>query len=285
MIDLDSHLLRAFLAVAEIGTVSGAAATLNRTQAAVSMQLRKLEDLVGVRLFSRSSKGLSLTEQGRIMLPYAREIVTLGDEAGKRLTGKTIRDRIRLGVVEDFAAGHLIEILRNFRDQNPDIEIDIIIEPNRRLAELFNNGALDVAVCDSTCLPRKPTLTWTEYLMWTVRSDFVVDAGKPLPIIMFEEGCPWTIPTMGALSQRNIKWKTACVASTLVAMATAVRVGIGIGPMIASTQPEGCRTLDKSSDLPGPIRIEIGLYNQPEIAEGARYLVEFIARHAAMLPA
>lgn len=285
MLDLDSYLLRAFLTVAEIGTVSGAAATLNRTQAAVSMQLRKLEELVGVRLFLRSSKGLSLTAQGQIMLPYAREIVTLADEVGKRLSGKTIRDRVRLGVVEDFAAGYLIEILRNFRDQNPDIEIDIIIEPNRRLATLFNDGLLDLTVCDVSCLSRKPTLVWTEYMMWTVRSDFVVDATKPLPIIMFDEGCPWTIPVTGALSQRNIAWKTACVASTLVAVATAVRVGIGIAPMIANTQPDGCRTLDKSSDLPAPVRIEIGLYSQPEIAEGARYLVEFIARHAAMLPA
>ncbi|MBO9629565.1 LysR family transcriptional regulator [Shinella sp. WSJ-2] len=285
MLDLDSYLLRAFLTVAEIGTVSGAAATLNRTQAAVSMQLRKLEELVGVRLFLRSSKGLSLTAQGQIMLPYAREIVTLADEVGKRLSGKTIRDRVRLGVVEDFAAGYLIEILRNFRDQNPDIEIDIIIEPNRRLATLFNDGLLDLTVCDISCLSRKPTLVWTEYMMWTVRSDFVVDATKPLPIIMFDEGCPWTIPVTGALSQRNIAWKTACVASTLVAVATAVRVGIGIAPMIANTQPDGCRTLDKSSDLPAPVRIEIGLYSQPEIAEGARYLVEFIARHAAMLPA
>lgn len=285
MLDLDSYLLRAFLTVAEIGTVSGAAATLNRTQAAVSMQLRKLEELVGVRLFLRSSKGLSLTAQGQIMLPYAREIVTLADEVGKRLSGKTICDRVRLGVVEDFAAGYLIEILRNFRDQNPDIEIDIIIEPNRRLATLFNDGLLDLTVCDISCLSRKPTLVWTEYMMWTVRSDFVVDATKPLPIIMFDEGCPWTIPVTGALSQRNIAWKTACVASTLVAVATAVRVGIGIAPMIANTQPDGCRTLDKSSDLPAPVRIEIGLYSQPEIAEGARYLVEFIARHAAMLPA
>ncbi len=285
MLDLDSYLLRAFLAVAEIGTVSGAAATLNRTQAAVSMQLRKLEELVGVRLFLRSSKGLSLTAQGQVMLPYAREIVTLADEAGKRLSGKTIRDRVRLGVVEDFAAGYLIEILRNFRDQNPDIEIDIIIEPNRRLAALFNDGLLDLTVCDTSCLQRKPTLVWTEYMMWTVRSDFIVDAARPLPIIMFDEGCPWTIPVTGALSQRNIAWKTACVASTLVAVATAVRVGIGIAPMIVNTQPEGCRTLDKSSDLPGPVRIEIGLYSQPEMAEGARHLVEFIARHAAMLPA
>ncbi len=158
MLDLDSYLLRAFLAVAEIGTVSGAAVTLNRTQVAVSMKLRKLEDLVGVRLFVRSSKGLSLTAQGQIMLPYAREIVTLADEVGKRLSGKTIRDRVRLGVVEDFAAGYLIEILRNFRDQNPDIEIDIIIEPNRQLATLFNDGVIDLAVCDVGCLSRKPTL-------------------------------------------------------------------------------------------------------------------------------
>ncbi len=158
MLDLDSYLLRAFLAVAEIETVSGTAVTLNRTQAAVSMKLRKLEDLVGVRLFVRSSKGLSLTAQGQIMLPYAREIVTLADEVGKRLSGKTIRDRVRLGVVEDFAAGYLIEILRNFRDQNPDIEIDIIIEPNRQRATLFNDGVIDLAVCDVGCLSRKPTL-------------------------------------------------------------------------------------------------------------------------------
>ncbi|MGO7029336.1 LysR family transcriptional regulator [Rhizobium ruizarguesonis] len=283
MLDLDSYLLRAFLTVAEIGTVNGAAVKLNRTQAAVSMQIRKLEELVGVTLFSRSSKGLELTSHGQIMLAYAREMVALSDEVGKRLTGKMIEDRIRLGVVEDFAAGHLIDILSAFRAQNPKVEIDIIVEPNRRLASLFEDRKLDLVVCDITCLARKPTLIWTEYLMWTVRSDFVADTEKPLPIIMFEEECPWTLPTIAALSQRNIKWKTACVASTLVAMATAVRVGIGVAPMMLNTKPEGCRTLDRSADLPGPVRIEIGLYAQSETAEGARYLVDFISRHTAIL--
>jgi DNA-binding transcriptional LysR family regulator len=282
MLDLDSYLLRAFLTVAQVGTVNGAAARLHRTQAAVSMQIRKLEELVGVALFLRSSKGLELTAHGQIMMAYAKEIVTLSDEVGRRLTGKVIEGRIRLGVVEDFAASRLIDILREFRDQNPRVEIDIIVEPNRRLAELFEAEKLDLIVCDISCLSRKPMLIWTDHLMWAVRSDFAVDPSSALPVIMFEESCPWNVQAIAALAQRNIKWKTACVASTLVAMTTAVRVGIGIGPMLSATIPEGCKALDRSADLPAPVRIEIGFYAQPEISEGARYLVDFIARHTSL---
>jgi DNA-binding transcriptional LysR family regulator len=246
------------------------------------MQIRKLEELVGVTLFSRSSKGLELTAHGQIMVAYAREIVVLSDEVGRRLTGKILQGRIRLGVVEDFAASRLINILRDFRAQNPKVDIDIIVEPNRRLAEMFEEGKLDIVVCDITVLNRKPILIWTEYLTWVVRSDFVVDASRPLPVIMFDESCPWNVRTIATLSQRNIKWKTACVASTLVAMATAVRVGIGVGPMLEATIPEGCRALDKAADLPGAVRIEIGFYAQSEASEGVRYLVEFVSRHTAM---
>ena len=109
MADLDPYLLRAFLTVVEIGTVNGASASLNRTQAAVSMQIRKLEGLVGVTLFERSTKGLDLTAEGQVLVPFAREIITLNDEIGRRLNGKVIEGRVRFGVVEDFAATRLIE--------------------------------------------------------------------------------------------------------------------------------------------------------------------------------
>src|SRR4051794_35176541 len=136
MLDLDPYLLRAFLTVAEVGTVNGAAASLNRTQAAVSMQIRKLEGLVGTDLFERSPRGLDLTADGLLLIPYAREILTLSDEIGKRLNGRQIEGRVRLGVVEDFAATRLIEILKAFRDQNPKVDIDIIVESNKRLAAM-----------------------------------------------------------------------------------------------------------------------------------------------------
>ena len=282
VLDLDPHLLRAFVAIVEIGTVSGAAVALSRTQAAVSMQIRKLEDLVGVTLFKRSSKGLDLTAEGQVMLPYAREIIRLSNEIGERLSGKVIAGRVRLGVVEDFAATRLTDILSIFRSQNPNVDIDIIVEPNQRLAALFEEGQLDLVVCDITCVGRKPLLVWTDSLLWAVRADISLDATAPLPVIMFEKSCPWHLPQTAALAKLNVKWKVACEASTLVAMATAVRVGIGTAPMIAATIPEGCRALDRTTDLPAPIRIEIGLYARPRASAQARYLVEFICRQSAM---
>lgn len=91
MPDLDLYLLRAFLAVVEIGTVNGAAASLNRTLAAVSMQIRKLEGLVGKELFERSTKGLELTADGQILAPFARELITLNDEVPAGSAAKSSR--------------------------------------------------------------------------------------------------------------------------------------------------------------------------------------------------
>ena len=282
MLDLDPYLLRAFLTVAEVGTVNGAASSLNRTQAAVSMQIRKLEGLVGTDLFDRSPKGLDLTADGLLLIPYAREILTLSDEIGKRLNGKLIEGRVRLGVVEDFAATRLIEILKAFRDQNPKVDIDIIVESNKRLAAMFENDKLDIAVCDSTRFNRKPVHVWSEYLLWVARSDIALPADMPLPIIMFEESCPWRGAAMEMLSARNLNWKIVCEASTLVAMATAVRVGIGIGPMIEATIPDDCRVLDRGADMPGPARIDIGLYARSGAPEESRYLVNFILRQVEL---
>ena len=116
MQDLDPHLLRAFLSVIDVGTVNGAAAALHRTQAAVSMQIRRLEDIAGAPLFERSPKGLMANAEGRILEPYAREILTLNEEVRQRISGQRMEGRVKLGVVEDFAATRLIGILKFFRD-------------------------------------------------------------------------------------------------------------------------------------------------------------------------
>jgi DNA-binding transcriptional LysR family regulator len=280
MFDLDPYLLRAFLAVTEVGTVNGAAASLNRTQASVSMQIRKLETLVGKELFSRSTKGLDLTADGLLLIPYAREILTLNDQVGQRLNGKQVEGRVRLGVVEDFAATRLIDILAAFHDQNPKVHMDIIVEPNKRLAAMFENDKLDIVVCDTTSINRKPVLVWGERLLWAIRADTTLNTAEPLPIIMFEGTCPWSPPCIAALSGRTLRWTIVCEASTLVAMAAAIRVGIGIGPMIAATIPDGCRALDQTPGLPAPVRISIGLYARAGAPDEARYLVDFIGRQA-----
>jgi DNA-binding transcriptional LysR family regulator len=276
MPDLDPHLLRAFLKVADVGTVSGAAAALNRTQAAVSMQIRRLEEVIGSPLFERSPKGLAPTENGVLLLPYAREILRLNDDVGQRIQGKRLAGRVRLGVVEDFAATRLIDILKAYRDLNPQVHIDIIVDSNRSLAAAFEQEQLDIAICDTMPLSRKPIRIWDERLLWVVRRGSACAQERPLPIIMFDGQCPWRAPAMAALSDPTIHWRLVSEASTLVGMIAAVRSGIGIGLMIESTIPEDCIPLDQAKDNPGSVSVQIGMYARSEISAPVRHLAEFI---------
>lgn len=278
MQDLDPHLLRAFLSVADVGTVNGAALKLHRTQAAVSMQIRRLEEVVGEPLFERSSKGLTVTAAGSVLLPYAREILTLNAEANRRISGHRIEGRVKLGVVEDFAATRLIGILKSFREDNPGIHLDLNLAGNRRLAELFANDEVDLLICDSSAVAREPLVVWPEQLHWVGRADLGLDLEKVLPVVMFSESCSWRAHAVAALAQSHVAWSTVCEASTLVAMATAVQVGMGVGPMLSATVPAGCSVLSRRIDMPGPIEIGFGLFARNNVSAEARYLADFVAR-------
>src|SRR5256714_3113662 len=278
MANLDPHLLRAFLSVADVGTVNGAAAALHRTQAAVSMQIRRLEELVGAPLFERSPKGLALTAEGLMLVPYAREIITLNDEVRQRICGQRMEGRVKLGVVEDFAATRLVDILKAFRDLNPRVQIDLIVKGNRELAGSFEADRLDLVICDTSEVARKPLVVWPEQLQWTARADMAVGGDGALPVILFAETCPWRTRAIEALARRNLRWDVVCEASTLVAMATAVQVGVGIGPMMAATIPPGCRSLDGHDALPAPVQVDTGLHVRTAAPEPARHLAEFVHR-------
>ncbi|WP_309678867.1 LysR substrate-binding domain-containing protein [Polaromonas sp.] len=285
MQDLDPHLLRAFLSVIDVGTVNGAAAALHRTQAAVSMQIRRLEDIAGTPLFERSPKGLTANAEGRILEPYAREIITLNEVARQRICGHRLEGRVKLGVVEDFAATRLIDILKSFRDQNPNVHLDLIIAGNRQLTTLFEQDKLDLLIGDTQGLAHEPLVEWPEKLLWVARSDLTLSPGAPLPVILFTETCPWRMPVMTSLADSQLRWNMVCEASTLVAMATAVQVGIGIGPMISATIPAGCRVLPFTPDYPSPIQLGIGLYARSGASEEANYLADFITRMPGRLAA
>lgn len=278
MHDLDPHLLRAFLSVIDVGTVNGAAAALHRTQAAVSMQIRRLEEIAGAPLFDRSSKGLIANAEGRVLEPYAREILTLSKEARQRIGGMRMEGRVKLGVVEDFAATRLIYILKSFRAQNPKVHLDLIIAGNRQLAALFDHDKLDLLICDTQEVAHAPLVEWPEKLLWIVRSDLTLSPEEVLPVVMFTDNCPWHTRVLDELAASELPWNMVCEASTLVAMATAVQVGIGIGPMISATIPPGCRALDPSLQFPNPIQIGIGLYAHNKASDEAKYLADFMIR-------
>lgn len=285
MLDLDPHLLRAFLSVASVGTINGAAANLHRTQAAVSMQIRRLEEVVGAPLFVRSPKGLVLNEQGSLLVRFANDILALNEEVAKRIGQQCLQGRVKLGVVEDFAATRLIDILKSFREQNPKVHLDLIVDGNSQLASLLAQDKLDLVICDADEVSRKagqisrnPLLIWPEQLTWTVCADFVESDVESLPVILFHEDCPWRQRAIESLTERGVNWTLVCEATTLVAMATAVQVGLGVGPMITATIPPGCRSLDHHPHFPAPISVDIGLYERNGASESARCLADFVIR-------
>lgn len=275
MIDLDPKLLRAFVMVVEVGTINGAARAMNRTQAAVSMQIQRLEDLLETKLFIRSSKGLKMTAAGMVLLTQAREILRIGDDVIGRLSNLSSSGHVRLGVLEDFASSGLIEILKTFRDQNNDVQIDIIVENNRTLASRFDDKKLDIAICDVSVLNRKPVIEWTERLYWVVRDDIRIAPDGSLPIIMFDELCPWRERAVAALSDTD--WKMVCEAGALAAVSAAIRVGVGIGLMTYQTIPPDCRVLRQMTSLSPSFPVELGLFAQSKLNHPARILTEAIA--------
>lgn len=156
------------MSVADVGTANGAAASLHRTQAAVSMQIRRLEEAVGAQLFDRSANGLTLAAGGLLLRPYARQILSFSDELKHRIGDYRVEGRVKLGVVQDFAATRLIQILKAFHDQNPLVQIDLIVssaEPlplilfegscpwrNRVIEALSDRNARGNLVCDGSTL-------------------------------------------------------------------------------------------------------------------------------------
>ena len=146
--DLDIHLLRAFVTVSETGTVSRAADRLARTQAAVSMQLQRLEGDVGVQLLRRSPRGVTLTQAGEILLAYARKTIALGEDARRQIAGLQLVGRIRLGIIEDLAVTRLPSLLADFRCRHPSIEIELMTCGSLELSRALQDGKCDIVMAD-----------------------------------------------------------------------------------------------------------------------------------------
>ena len=109
---LDADQLKTFVAIADTGSFTRAAEIVFKTQSAVSMQMKRLEERVGRPLFGRDGRHAKLTEDGERLLDYARRIVRLNLECVASFADADLKGRIRLGVPDDYADRYLPEAPR-----------------------------------------------------------------------------------------------------------------------------------------------------------------------------
>jgi len=261
MRDLETSLLRAFVVTAECGSVSKAAHRLAKTQAAVSMQLRRLEGDVGVQLLKRGPRGMDLTEAGHILLPYAHKILGLGASARQALSGQTMEGRIRLGMIEDIAVGSLPKALQSFAVSYPGVALDLIVADSDVLSEKLSLGLLDIVVGDPARIRIQPILTWRLPLRWVVARGFVAPQQAPLPLITFDGTCSWNQKMTAALNSVTMPWRTALSSTSLSAIQSAIESGLGVAVLLDVNIRRATMTvLGPVDGMPPAPLVEFGLF-------------------------
>lgn len=200
MREIDTYLLRSFVTVVERGTVVDAARVLHRTQAAVSMQIKRLEETLGTLLFERTPGGLRLSENGAQLLPHAHRVLSaLQTMQATAATGR--KQHMRLGIIEDIAASRLPAVLQRFSRQHPEVAVDLVVGGNRMVGQMFNRGEIDVAVCDVAELhDSQPAASWHSDLVWTAAESVPIGHSAPLPVVMFSETCAWRARAIASLN-------------------------------------------------------------------------------------
>src|SRR6056297_755460 len=142
--NLDLTALRSFVTVAETGGVTRAAQQLNLTQSAVSMQIKRLEDLLQLPLFDRTGRGVQLTGHGEQLLGYGRRILALNDEALGRMTDTAFEGVVRLGVPSDIVFPYIPRVLRQFDRDFPRVKVQLVSSYTRRLKDLIAHGEAEL---------------------------------------------------------------------------------------------------------------------------------------------
>jgi len=160
MRNLDMTTLRSFIAVADQQGVTRAATALNLTQSAVSMQLKRLEELLGISLMDRSSRRIALTPAGEQLLGFARRIVALNDDAVGRLTDQVWEGEISFGLPHDIIYPAIPKVLKQFNAAYPRVKVNLIASFTTSLLDSFGRGGIDLILTTEQLVgPGGETLT------------------------------------------------------------------------------------------------------------------------------
>ncbi len=274
---LDTDLLRAFMTVADAKSFTRAGLTLHRTQAAVSMQIKRLEEVVGRRLFDRNGRSVTLTSDGTYLLAYARRMLRLNDEAMSRFAGPALEGVVRVGAPDDYALYLLPEALALFAQTHPKVRVEVVCENSVDLVPEVASGQLDLALVSRH--PDSPggMLVRREPLLWVTSARHLTHEQEPLPLALYPQGCVCRDLALDALDAAGRDWHLAYASRSVSAIQGAVTSGFALSVMEKSTLPPEIRVLGEADGFPSLPDVEIALHCTPgDLPPPAARLAEHI---------
>jgi DNA-binding transcriptional LysR family regulator len=262
MRNLDMTALRSFVAVTEHGGVTRAAGMLNFTQSAVSMQLKRLEETLGVSLFDRSNRRIELTASGEQLLGYARRIVELNDEAMTRLTCPTFEGEVVLGVPHDIVYPVLPRVLQRFNAEFPRMKVQLISAYTSMLKPAFAKGEIDVIMTTESAPDPNAEVLDERPLCWIGAPGGSAWRQRPIRYASART-CIFRGSAIRAMESAGIDWENAVETASDRTVEATISADLAIGAMLEGTEPPMLVRVEHGGDLPALGTQKICLYRKP----------------------
>jgi|SRR5262245_2229889 DNA-binding transcriptional LysR family regulator len=260
---LDVDQLRTFLAIVETGSFTRAAEIVHKTQSAVSMQMKRLEERLERAIFARDGRASKLTEDGERLLDYARRIVKLNVEALSAFSDYALAGRVRLGVPDDYADRYLPEIMARFSRAYPGVELSVMCEPSVDLIERIGANELDLAII-TNCESSRPVESFRrERLLWVTSNRHTIHREEPLPLALGRSSCKWRQVAIDGLEHVGRPYRVLYSSGNAGAVAAAVLAGLAVSVFAESGLRPGMRVLGTADGFPELPSCQVGLLRNP----------------------
>jgi len=264
MAQLDFDLLRTFVAIAEAGSLTRAAMDVGRTQSAISMQLKRIEEIVDGAVLVRTARGVELTARGARLLAHARRLVRAHDEALVDVTGRGLTGTVRLGCPEDYCTEFLPAVLRAIAAQHPRVVLDVVCAPTPLLEKMLNARRVDVALISLAMEGNSERVIRLEELVWIGSQDFDPPTDGLLKIAL---SAPETLDHQAArraLECANISYRVAYESVSKDGLLAIVRAGIAVAVLTRGAVPDDLRIMPVGELLPPLPKVGIAIASYPD---------------------
>lgn len=273
---LDLDQLATFIAIADTGSFTRAAEEVHRTQSAVSMQMRRLEERIGKTLFRKDGRTNRLTEDGERLLAYARRMLRLNRETLAAFDDASLEGHIRIGTPDDYADRFLPEIMARFSRSNPRVELSVACEPTSNLVEHIRKGTLDLALVTHDDSRGGSEPVRREPILWVSSANHTVHEREVLPMAFGRPNCLWRRTACAALEEEGRDYRVLFTSFSATVIATAVLSGLAISVLPECALRPGMRVLGEADGFKALPDCHIGLMRGHT---GQAEIIDALARH------
>lgn len=267
---LEPELLRSFVAIAETGSFTAAARRVNRTQSAVSMQIKRLEELVGRELLCRDSRTVTVTPDGETLLGHARRILRAHQEALAAFDPDALAGEVTIGAPDDYASTFLPRILARFGETHPRVLVNVVCRPSSELSTCLAAGTVDLALVTQGHTQghgdEGGVLVHREPLVWVTSASHRAHEREPMPLAVFEHGCLFRRWAMERMMKVGRPTRIAYTSPSIAGIYAALDAGLAVSVLLRSNLRPGLRALTTAEGFP-PLP-EVGIMLQRAAKDG-----------------